>query len=84
MASHEMHRFEDLQHKMERPMELVKDYPMSTLMVAFTAGLGVGILIAQACIPDFEEPSMSDRLSRQIHDAVAKVIPRGMTRQLPF
>lgn len=84
MASHEKHRFEDLQHTMEHPMELVKDYPMSTMMVAFTAGLGVGILIAQACIPEFEEPTMSDRLGRQIHDAVARVLPQGMARQLPF
>jgi hypothetical protein len=84
MVTHEKSRFENLQHTLEQPVEMVKEYPVSTMLLVFTVGLGVGALLGQAVVPRFHEPTMSERLSRQIHDAVASVLPQGMARQLPF
>jgi hypothetical protein len=76
---------ENMFHAMQRPDEMVKDYPVSSMLLAFGLGLGVGVVIAQACAGPLmsyvhHEPSMSEKLSRQIYDAVSSVIPQSLSR----
>lgn len=78
---------ENMWHAMEQPAEMVKEYPVSSMLLAFGVGLGVGVVIAQACAGPLmsyvhPEPSMTEKLSRQIYDAVANVIPQSLSSRL--
>lgn len=77
---------ENMWHAMEQPAEMVKEYPVSSMLLAFGVGLGIGVVIAQAAAGPLmhyarHEPTMSERLSRQIYDAVSSVMPQSVTRQ---
>lgn len=87
MVAHESRQriSENMWHTMEKPSEMVKEYPVSSMLLAFGVGLGVGVVIAQACAGPLmsyvhPEPSMTEKLSRQIYDAVANVIPQSLSR----
>ena len=74
-------------HAMEQPTEMVKEYPVSSMLLAFGLGLGVGVVIAQAACSGslmsyytHHEPTMTEKLSRQIYDAVANVMPQSLRR----
>jgi len=72
-----------MQEAMERPAELAREYPMSSMLVVFGVGLGVGVLLSQvACASMHHEPTFSERLSRQIYDAVNQVIPDSVRTQI--
>jgi uncharacterized protein YneF (UPF0154 family) len=78
---------ENMWHAMEQPAEMVKEYPVSSMLLAFGVGLGVGVILAQACAGPMmsylqPEPSMTEKLSRQIYEAVARVVPESLSR--PF
>jgi len=85
MVAREMDQMnETFQHAIERPAEIVKDYPVSSMLVVFGVGLGVGILLSQAlCSTLLEpEPTMSERWQRQLMGAADRVLPTSMSRQL--
>jgi len=72
-----------MQEAIEQPVEMAREYPMSSMMVVFGVGLGVGILLSQvACSSLHHEPTFSERLSQQIYDAVNQVIPDSVRHQL--
>lgn len=75
---------ETFQHAMERPQEMLKEYPVSSMLVVFGLGLGVGLLVSQAlCSTMLEpEPTMSERWQRSLMGAADRVLPSGMSRQL--
>jgi hypothetical protein len=80
---------ESMWHTMEKPGEMVKEYPVSSMLLAFGVGLGVGVVIAQAACSSsllnhytHHEPTMSEKLSRQIYDAVSSVLPQSLARQI--
>lgn len=79
---------ENMWHAMEKPAEMVKDYPVSSMLLAFGVGLGVGVVIAQAACSSSllhyytHEPTMSEKLSRQIYDAVASVLPQSVAQRM--
>jgi len=87
MVSHQVNRLnEGFRETMERPVELVKDYPLSATMIAFGMGLGVGVLLSQtlcsSLMETFEpEPTMTERLKKQVYDAVSHVLTPSMMRQ---
>jgi hypothetical protein len=58
---------------MSQPTEMVKEYPISSLMVGCGVGLGLGVVLSQALLPAFHEPTMSERMSRQLHDSMCNL-----------
>jgi hypothetical protein len=74
----------DLQEALEKPLEMAKEYPVSSMLVVFGVGLGVGVLLSQAVsrLPyAAAEPTMSERLAKQIYDAVSSAIPPSLAKQ---
>jgi hypothetical protein len=84
MVAREMEQMnETLHHAMERPGELVKEYPVSSMLVLFGIGLGVGVLISQAmCSTMLEPETTTERWQRQLMGAADRVLPTSMSRQL--
>jgi len=84
MVSHQVNRIkEGARETFERPVELVKEYPFSSLMIAFGLGLGAGVLVSQALCSSlmeaFEpEPTMTEKLRKQVYDAVNHVMTPAM------
>jgi len=88
MVAHEVesnsaHRFREA---LEKPVEVAKEYPISSMLVVFGVGLGVGVLLSQAACSSFtglyHEPTFSEKLSHQIYHAVNEVIPETLRGQL--
>lgn len=74
---------EGVQEAMQQPMEMAREYPVSSMLVLFGVGLGVGVLLSQvACSAMHHEPTFSERIGQQIHDAVNRVIPETVRSQL--
>ena len=56
-----------------RPVEMVQEYPLSSMLIVFSAGVGLGVVIGQALIPSFHEPTMSERMGRQLYDSMCNL-----------
>lgn len=72
---------------MERPAELVKEYPLASMLLMFGMGLGVGVVVSSAICSGLEEMSgqeatMAEKLKRQVYDALSNVISPSMMRQI--
>ena len=72
---------------MHQPAELVKEYPLASMLLMFGMGLGVGVIVSQTiCNSLLEmaepEPSMTDKLRRQVYDALGHVLSPSMLRQV--
>jgi len=85
MVAHQMERNGmDLAHALDKPLEMAKEYPVSSMLVVFGVGLGVGVLLSQAIsqLPyPAAQPTMSERLTKQIYDAVSSAIPPSLAKQ---
>jgi hypothetical protein len=82
-ASHSNWHMQDALHK---PVELAEEYPLSSMLVVFGAGIGVGLLLSQALAGPLShwmepEPTMSERLGRQMLDYMRSVVPESVQRQ---
>jgi hypothetical protein len=68
-------------------MELVDDYPISSTLLAFGAGLSIGVLVGHTIVgalsSEPEPSSRLDSLSQQVCDAVRKAVPEAIGRYLP-
>jgi hypothetical protein len=68
-------------------MELVEEYPISSTLLAFGVGLGVGVLIGQTiagALRDEPQPGLRpDSLSQPVCDAVRRAVPEAIARHLP-
>jgi len=78
---------EGVREAIERPVELVKEYPLSSMLLMFGVGMGVGVLLSQAISGSFiemfePEPSTTEKIKRQLYDAVTSVISPSMLRQI--
>jgi hypothetical protein len=78
---------QQFQEAMERPAEIVKEYPLASMMLMFGLGLGVGVVMSQAICSSLLElaeppPTMTDKVGRQIYDALSNVLPPSMLRQM--
>lgn len=72
---------------MEKPAEMVREYPVSSMLILFGAGIGVGVLIGQTLCQQSSSQSYLDattsyaeRIGRQIYDAVRQA-PQAVSRQ---
>jgi hypothetical protein len=87
MVAHQAHRFSDkFQGAMERPAEVVQEYPLSSMLLMFGVGIGVGVVVAQALTSTFheltEDPTMTEKVKRQAFDALSHVLTPSMMKQL--
>ena len=77
MVTQERKRFERgssaANEVLNRPVEMVQEYPLSSMLIVFSAGLGLGVVIGQALIPSFHEPTMSERMGRQLYDSMSNL-----------
>jgi hypothetical protein len=83
VAQQQESNMQRVKEAIEQPMEMAREYPMSSMLVVFGVGLGVGVLLSQvACSAMHHEPTFRERLSQQIYDAVNQVIPDSVRGQL--
>jgi hypothetical protein len=74
----------------QRPRQMVEEYPISSSLVVFGLGVGVGILLGQAlCEPlsrawseSWREPTMSERWGRSMQDALHSYLPEAVSRRM--
>jgi len=71
----------------ERPGELVKEYTLASMLLMFGMGLGVGVVVSSAICSGLNEmtehdSTMSQKLKRQVYDALSNVIPPETLRQI--
>lgn len=66
----------------ESSRELVVEHPISSLMIAFGAGLGAGIALVGLLAPRPEPAGLSQRLAHQLHDALATISPGNLRQTL--
>ena len=72
---------ESMSEAMSRPAELVQEYPLSSLLVVFGVGMGVGVVLSQALLPSLHEPTMTERMGRQLYDSMCNLtsaVQRGI------
>jgi len=70
---------------MERPAEMVKEYPLPSMLLMFGVGLGVGVLLSQTVcstlLEAIEEPTMTEKVKRQVFDSLSHVMSPSMFKQ---
>ena len=75
-----------IQEAFHKPAEMAREYPVSSMLIVFGVGLGVGVILSQvACsslVGFHEEPTITERIGRQIKSAVNDVLPEMVSRQL--
>jgi len=68
------------------PTEFVQEYPVSTTLVAFGIGLGLGVVIGHS-LTDSMSPkaarSSMESFGRQVCDALRSSLPESVSRHLP-
>ena len=87
MVAHQRNRVSDeFWGAVERPADLVQDYPLPSMLFMFGMGLGVGVLISQtlcaSLLESLEEPTLNEKMRRQVYDALSHVISPAMLKQL--
>jgi len=78
---------EHFREAMERPAELVKEYPLASMLLMFGMGLGVGVVVSSAICNSIgemteHESTMAEKLKRQVYDALSHVISPSTLRQI--
>jgi hypothetical protein len=70
---------------LERPVEMVKEHPLPSMLLMFGVGIGVGVLLSQAVCNTLmevvEEPTMTEKMKRQVFDALSHVMSPSMYKQ---
>lgn len=77
-------QFQDV---MERPAEMVKEHPLPAMLFLFGMGIGVGVLVSQTLFSSLAEmvepePTMTNKVRRQVYDALSHVMSPTMLKQL--
>ena len=76
-----------VQEALEKPVEIAREYPLSSMLLVFGAGLGVGVLISNVLAGPINQmmhqETMTERLGRQMMDYLSSALPESIARQLP-
>ena len=84
---HEMPSEQPWSFSMSSSRELIGEHPVSSTLLAFGMGLGVGVLIGQtiagALMQESHPSTRLESLSQQVCDAVRNAIPEAISRHLP-
>lgn len=77
-----------VEEALSKPAEMAREYPLSSMLLVFGTGLGVGVLLSQALAGPLHqmlqpEPTMTERLGRQMMDYLSNALPESLSRQLP-
>jgi hypothetical protein len=80
-------QFREAMETMQQPAELVREYPLASMLLMFGMGLGVGVVVSQAICGSLMESepevaSMTDKVRRQVYDALSHVISPSMLKQI--
>jgi len=78
---------EQFREAIERPGELVKEYPLASMLLMFGMGLGVGVVVSSAICSSLDEmtvhdSTMTERLKKQVYDALSNVLSPSTLRQI--
>jgi len=78
---------EQFREAIERPAELVKEYPLASMLLMFGMGLGVGVVVSSAICSSLDEmtvhdSTMTERLKKQVYDALSNVLSPSTLRQI--
>jgi len=73
------------QDAVDRPIELARDYPMSSVLLVFGVGLGVGLVLSQAISSPFgqmmqPEPTMTEKIGQRVMEAIRPMLPDSIAR----
>jgi hypothetical protein len=87
MVAQQEHRFNDqFREAFERPVEMVKEYPLASMLLMFGMGLGVGVLVSQSVCSAIaelaEEPTMTEKVRKQVIEALSHVVSPATLRQI--
>jgi hypothetical protein len=69
---------------MAKPGELVSEYPVSSVLLVFGVGLGVGFVLGQALCESFVPPpeTTAQRWGRQMYDTFSHMVPEAVSRRM--
>jgi len=79
--------FREAMHSMQQPAELVRDYPLPSMLLLFGMGLGVGVVVSQAICGSVAEmepetSTTTNQIRRHVYDALATVLPPTVLKQI--
>lgn len=79
---------------MHQPAEVIKEYPLTSMLVVFGVGVGVGLIVTQAMCESSSSNSSNfnrytrgwdshsaERIGRQVYDSLANMVPASVSRQ---
>jgi len=74
-----------LENTFDKPMELAREYPMSSMLVVFGVGLGVGLVLSQVISAPLAhymqpEPTMAEKLGHRVFEAIRPMLPESVAR----
>jgi fructoselysine-6-P-deglycase FrlB-like protein len=78
---------EQFHEALHQPAEMVKEYPLASMLLMFGMGLGVGVVVSSAICSSLSEmtaheATMSEKLKQQVYDALSNVISPSTLRQI--
>jgi uncharacterized membrane protein SpoIIM required for sporulation len=80
-------QFREAMQAVQQPAELVREYPLASMLLMFGMGLGVGVVVSQAVCSSLAEmepetSSMTDKVRRQVYDALSNVVSPSILKQI--
>jgi len=70
----------------QKPQEMIGEYPISSALVVFGLGVGIGVILGQAlCDPlerAFHTPTMAERWQHSMQEAMHNYLPEKLSRRM--
>ena len=70
-----------------RPMELVEEYPFTSVTVMFGIGVGVGLILGHTIAEAagrkmFHQDTLAEKVTCQIRDVLKNALPQSLSRHM--